>query len=126
MNLRDYISTYGGIFGLLTFTISIILFFTTVDEVALIVNTLTIFTLNPYVTFQAYWENKNDLFRVQNMWYGKVGSIISMVSLLNLIWYNYLVYSVSNSILITIIVFLIMMLFIPKLLISLMIREDEF
>jgi hypothetical protein len=126
MNLRDYISIHGGLIGLFTFTVSIILAIIISNVVALIVNTMTLLSLNPYVTFKAYWEKENDYMHVQSIWYGKIGMLISLVSLLNLVWFNYLIYSVTNSMLLAIVAFLVMILFLPKLLISLMIRIDEF
>ena len=126
MNLRDYIATIGGHIGLITFFSSIIIYFTVGNEMALIINTITLFTLNPYIFHQSYWESKGDYSRISLKWVGKFGTLISLVSLINLIWYNYLVYSNSNSILLTIGIFLFIILILPTILSYIMIEKDEF
>ena len=126
MNLRDYIATFGGHIGLITFFSSIIICFTVDNEISLIVNTITLFTLNPYVVHQSYWESKGDYSRISLKWLGKFGTLISLVSLINLIWYSYLVYSNSNSILLAIGIFLFIILILPTILSYIMIKKNEF
>lgn len=126
MNLRDYISTYGGFVGLIAFLTSIVVFFAFNKEVSLIINTLTLLTLNPYFTYQTYWEKQHDLFRVSPIWHGKFSSLISLIYVVNIAWYTYLVYTISNSVILGIGAFLIMILILPKILIYLMIKQDEF
>ncbi len=115
MRIYSYFILYGGFTGLITFLLSIIVFALGLKELALILDTITLLTLNPYFTHQAYYTDKMDYLNVSPLWNGKFGSIINLVFLLNFILYSVLVYANTQSALYVIFTIIFLLFIYPKI-----------
>lgn len=86
----------SGFIGALAFILSVISFFIFSNIVALYLDFIIFFTLNYYQTLMSLRE-KNHLYDfIPPIWFTKIGSILSLIYIINHFWFAFLIYSISE------------------------------